>query len=179
MPSYFTQYWTNGQWDFSASPEWDFSASPEEWPFPLAARKVNKPRMPTIDHTAGNMFSKAGVKVGDVIFIVTVKMGKLLLGGKIVVGNLCGQREAERILQKSEDSWPIYQAKDHIIAAGRPDQFRPKNLVPDGIVARFLFEGPDGSKFLAFDEPGYLNQQTLRGVRRLTAASAKLLESRL
>lgn len=167
MPNYFTQYWTNSQWDFAAAPE---------WPFPTGATRRSKPRMPEIGHTAGNMFSKVGVRVGDVIFIVTVKKGKLLLGGKIVVGKICGQKEAEKVLKMDDDSWPhLYQAKDHIIAAGKPDRFRPKSRVPDKIVERLFFEGADGPMPLNFDEPGCLNQQTLRGVRRLTGASAKVL----
>ena len=177
MANYFTQYWTNVQWDFSASPEWDFSASPEEWPFPLARRKGNKPRMPTIYHTAGNMFSKAGVKVGDVIFIITVKKGNLILGGKVVVGRICGQREAEATLKVAPGT--IYEATEHIIAAGRPDRFRPDTEVPRQIVERLVFEGRDGPMTLKFKQPGILDQQTLRGVRRLTAASANLLESLL
>lgn len=168
MPSYFTHYWTNAQWDFS-----------EVGPMPFLRRPGDEPWMRMIDHTAGNLFSRVGVQPRDVVFIITVKKGKLLLGGKVIVGKMCGQGEAERILEKGEDSWPIYPAKDHIIPAGKPDRFRPTNRVPDKVVERLLFEGPDGPKPLAFDEPGYLNQQTLRGVRRLTRASGELLESLL
>jgi len=174
--NYFTQYWTNQQWDFQAtlgSPGWD-------WAFPVGKPESKKARMSTIDHTAGNLFSKAGVKVGDVIFIVTVKKGKLFVAGKVVVGRICGQKEAEKLLKQDDESWPgLYEAKDHIIAAGRPDRFRPENRVPDKITKELYFEGADGPMPLKFDEPGYLNQQTLRGVRRLTPASAKLLQSLL
>lgn len=170
MPNYFTQYWTNAQWDGSVTPQWRYwtnGGPPEGMEF----HKLEK-----LDHTAGELFNRVGVRPGDVIFVVTVKKGRLLLGGRIVVGKICGQREAEETLKAAGR---IYDATEHIIAADKPDRFRPDNEVPHSVVERLAFEGKDGRMTLKFKAPGILDQQTLRGVRRLTEASAKLLTDAL
>lgn len=108
------------------------------------------------------------------IFIVTVRKGKLYLGGKIIVGRVCGQREAEQALP-----YEPYEAEEHILAAGTPDRFRKDNVLPTAIVARLTFESKEGPTTLKFKSPGILDQQTLRGVRRLTEESGQRLEALL
>jgi len=168
MAGYFTQYWTNRQWGL------DQPVHQGAWPFPTGESDMPRSRDDdALAHTAGNLFTKAGVSVGDTIFIVTVTKGRLLLGGKIVVARICGQGEAVKALGCSPSD--IYEAREHIIGAAPIDVFVPDRKVPRKIVEGLWFEGPDGPKTLVFKEPGKLDQQTLRGVRRLTKGSADLL----
>jgi len=107
MPNYFTQYWTNRQWDWERLQKIGYIA----WPFPGAEspeqRKARKAaeKSNVLAHTAGNQFRSAGVRPGDRVFIVTVKRGLLHLGGKIVVDRICGQREAASSLDASRASY--------------------------------------------------------------------------
>ncbi|TCK16978.1 hypothetical protein DFR30_0198 [Thiogranum longum] len=153
---YFTQYWTNDQWK-------------------LETDHANR-GYTALDHTAGNQFRKAGVGIGDVIFVVTVKKGQLFLGGKIVVTKLCSQSEAENLFKTD---FGLYQANEHLIGSKNPDRFRPTLKVPVKIVEALYFESSDGPKPLKFKSQGVLDQQTLRGVRRLTPRSAEELSKLL
>ncbi len=179
MPNYFTQYWTNRQWDWDRLLRTGYFA----WPYPAAefaehreARKAAE-KSNFLAHTAGNLFRRAGVRPGDTVFIVTVKHGLLHLGGRIVVDRICGQREAAKVLGHKPGE--LYEAREHIIAKEPLDILRYDFVVPVKIVGSLQFEGPDGPKPLKFKAAGILDQQTLRNVRRLTGASAKLLESLL
>lgn len=150
MRRYFTQYWTNSQWKLETK-----------------VRDQNSP----LEHTAGNQFSKVSVSENDIIFIVTVKKGILYLGGKIVVGRLCSQRQVEEMFGSKR----VYQAKEHIISKGGLDTFRTNLTVPSNVVKYLYFEGPDGPKPPVFKSEGVLDQQTLRGVRLLTEKSGEEL----
>ena len=66
--NYFTHYWQNDTWDFN--------------------RKFSK-KGDLLKHIAGNLFTKRGVQVGDLIYVVTVKQGKLFVCGKLKVGRFC------------------------------------------------------------------------------------------
>jgi tRNA(Arg) A34 adenosine deaminase TadA len=68
----FTHYWKNSTWvQHQESADGD-----------------------TLEHTAGNMFIKRGVRVGDRIYVVTVLSGKLYLCGKMAVAKICDSYEA-------------------------------------------------------------------------------------
>jgi hypothetical protein len=49
-----------------------------------------------LDHSASNGFLKAGGAVGDAVFIVTVKDGKLLLAGELKVDEVLSLNQARR-----------------------------------------------------------------------------------
>lgn len=68
-------------------------------------------KLEKLDHTARELFNRAGVRPGDVIFIVTVKKGRLFLGGKTVVVRICGQREAEEV--RNPASGMLFDATEH------------------------------------------------------------------
>ncbi len=123
-----------------------------------------------LGHTAGNQFRPAGVQPGDRIFIITVVKGKLRLGGALDVERVVGQQEAEEIF--GEDVW---EASDHVLAK-KSTPFTPELVVPEDVVRRIRFSKGQAAKF---SSRGGLDQQTMRGVRELSAASAELLNARL
>lgn len=149
MTTYYTQYWSS------------------KW---LKAADMDGEIM---DHTAGDKFVKMGVAPGDFIYVVTVQRGHLYLLGRMQVGKICSQKEAERVLGTSN----LWEGKDHLIArsgTGSPTRF--DRQVPIRVVRRLQFESPSGgSKPLKFISNGVLDRQTLRGVRKLTASSAAML----
>ncbi|HJQ12916.1 MAG TPA: hypothetical protein VJ840_17935 [Gemmatimonadaceae bacterium] len=127
-----------------------------------------------LDHTAGNTFANAGVKKGDAVYVITVIKGNFFLVGRMIVSQIVhSDAEAARLL--GYDVWP---AEDHLIAGKNecsPMRFRRR--VPIEIVNQLRFESADRPKPLVFKSPGRLDQQTLRGVRKLTRSSAALLDS--
>lgn len=126
-----------------------------------------------LDHTAGDIFTSRGVRVGDNIYVVNIFRGELYLIGRFTVGELLfSDAEARRRL-----GYEPWSAKEHVIA--RPSTSTPTRLarvVPLEIAKRLEFHTNEGVKGLAFVDAALLDRQALRGVRRLTAPSAKLLE---
>lgn len=127
-----------------------------------------------LNHTAGNTFANAGVKKGDTVYVITVIKGDLFLVGRMTVSQIVhSDAEAERLL--GSDVW---SADDHLIATESectPMEFRRR--VPIETVQKLRFEAKEGPKPLTFKSPGGLDQQTLRGVRKLTRPSVGLLDS--
>lgn len=153
MARAYTQHWNQASWKNAAE---------------QSAGEVQ-------EHTAGSEFRKRGVKPGDTIFVVTNIDGKMYLAGRMRVAHIFDSKnEAAKYLQCDPSGlWP---APEHCVC-------RPKNgstlefdrLVPDKITQALLFDQSGKPKSLTFDSPGVLRQQTLRGVKRLTPASADLL----
>jgi hypothetical protein len=151
MPRYFTHYWKNSTWFYNQECETG----------------------QLLDHTAGDLFTKRGVGAGDIVYVVTVLSGKLYLGGKMAVLKICKEQEAAQYLGWKVDE--LWEAGDHLIAeSATPMRF--DLAVPHQTTVRLRF---NGSKALKFSAPGWLDSQTLRGVREIEEASALLLDELL
>lgn len=121
-------------------------------------------------HLAGNAFAVRGIASGDRVYVVSVKKGVLHLVGRMEVGLRVDFEYASAVLE--ETPWEV---DDHLLAR-TCTAMRFDRVVPAETAAALLFLGLDGEVAPKFDAPGVLNDQTLRGVRRLTAASADLLD---
>lgn len=153
MSRYFTHYWLNRTWEYNQKDTSDGDP---------------------LDHIAGNLFRQRGVRVGDIVYVVTVMKGSLYVCGKLMVGKICSSDEAAVILGR-EDLW---EADEHIVSsAATPMNFDLE--MPLKVTQRLRFISGDGIKPLNFKSPGYLDGQTLRGVRELEPASAAELDSLL
>jgi hypothetical protein len=62
-----------------------------------------------LEHSASNEFRARGVTPGDLVYVVTVRNGQLYVGASLVVGQLLGQRAAERALRGG--LWTHWQAR--------------------------------------------------------------------
>lgn len=152
MPSFFTHYWLNRTWERNRKRASDGDL---------------------LDHTAGNLFRERGVRAGDIVYVVSVINGKLHVCGKLVVEEIYEKDEAATILgYEPEDLW---DADEHIISAeATPMNFNLK--APLKITKQLRFISGKGTKPLKFKAPNYLDEQTLRGVRKLNPASAAELD---
>jgi hypothetical protein len=114
------------------------------------------------------------VAVGDYVYVVTVLSGRLFLLGRIEVGAILDQDQAEAIL--GGDLW---EADDHVVAkAGSENPHRFRRGVPMEVAKGLRFMGGEGPAHTPeLDSGGSLDRQTMRGVRELTASSAALLDS--
>lgn len=151
--SAFTHYWTNDTCDFALAGGWAGA------PF---------------DHTASNMFSARGLSVGDYVYAITVRDGELFLVGRMKVARIVhSDEEAEKLL-----GYEPWSAADHLIAdRSEYTVLRFDRSVPLDIVRQLRFESADGPKAALLRTESELDQQTLRGVRKLTASSVRLLDS--
>lgn len=123
-------------------------------------------------HTAGEDFKGHGILFGDQIYAVSVRRGILYLIGRLLVDKVCNQSAAEAAL-----NYEPWEASDHFLAARRaktPMRFSRKVSLRHAKLLRFPTK--TGLKLLKFESTGLLDRQTLRGVRRLDDASAKLLD---
>jgi hypothetical protein len=91
------------------------------------------------------------------------------------VGKIVSKAEAEKLM-----GYEVWDAPEHLVAkqgTGTPMRF--ERGVPPEITKELIFEGTKGYESLKFVSEGILDRQTLRGIRRVTEASAHLLESLL
>jgi hypothetical protein len=148
MTRYFTTYWKSGPW---------FGSSHQ-----------------VLNHAASNQFRDRGVGIGDVLYVMHYEARELFLGGRLIVGRLLSQGEAEAHF----DSADIWEARDHVLAQPGTEQvLNPGRQLSRELLRRLTFERPDGSiSGLKFDSDGAANQQTLRGVREASVDSATILD---
>jgi len=123
--------------------------------------------------SAGNNFTKRGIKPGDVAYIVTLIDGQLYLGGRMTIDSILGHEAAVEFF----DNENIYDAEEHLIGiegTGTPLHLY-RRLAP-ALTKQLLFKtkkGPRGAFFVTEDE---LDNQATRGVRELMPESAVLLD---
>jgi len=127
-----------------------------------------------LDHSACNQFVSRGVSHGDTLYVASSLHGKMVLVARFVVDDIVSQRTAERRLRHK-----LWTAAEHAMAIpGTGARPRIDRFVDDSIVASLRFIMADGSeKPPLIHADGRLDQQTLRSLRRLSPASAKLLDS--
>ncbi len=125
-------------------------------------------------HTAGHGFKKKGITTGDRIYIVTVSQGRLyLIGAFTVAGPPISYDEACQRLPYS-----LWEAPEHLIAQqGSETPQSYFRIIPLETSRRLRFYSSEGEKALKFISESAIDKQTLRGIRRLTTASARLLEA--
>ncbi len=129
----------------------------------------------TLEHTAGNMFRSHGVVAGDTVYVVTVRQGILFLIGKMQVAKICNQDEADKLLGTG-----LWEAEEHVIAVSGTGSLENLYRRVSGDVTKALrfYSSTTGSptplKYAKNNEK-LLDQQTLRGIRRLTPSSAMAL----
>jgi hypothetical protein len=154
-PRSFTHYWSNATWQQHAA-----SASAGELP----------------DHAASNLFRARGIQSGDQLYIVTLRHGALYLLTKLRIAAVCDVEEAADHLATAPEL--LWEAEDHVVAdAAAPADF--DRTVPLAVAQALRFVSSGETKPLKFQADDLIDQQTLRGVRELTAESAARLDALL
>lgn len=123
--------------------------------------------VPTLVHSGSDQLNR--VKIGDVVWIVTVRNGELFVAGRMKVGEHITQAEAKRRLGQN-----VWQAKYHIVAeAGTEEDLREISL--KDIADKLRFSSPTGKDRLVISK-NYVDGKQLQTIRKLTPESVKLLE---
>lgn len=150
-PRGFTHYWNRESWENPRS------------------------RGGNLKWLASSLWERAGVKPGDPIYPVTFRDGHMYLLGRMTVDRVVTRPAAIQLLGAND----IWEAP--LVAIGRPEGTTDLNYsrsLPLEIVRQLRFDSAGEARPLVFvgDE---LDQQTLRGVRRLTPESVDLLDEAL
>ena len=150
---FFTQYCPNEQW------------------FEEQQELESNPNARLFDYTASSLFLKRGVSVGDYLYLVTVISGRLYLAGKLEVSAIVSLAEATRRFEGER----LFQVSDHLFAR-RVTPLDYAMEVPLPITARLLFFKDRKLSTLKFSKPGWLDSQTLRGIREMPLETAEKLD---
>lgn len=128
-------------------------------------------------HAADNRFGSSKVAAGDRIYAVTVRKGLIYLTGRLIVGRIARSDEAaENILGYP----PPWSTSVHVVA--EPDADTPicfDRQVPIPVARQLSFDSATKSLKFVDEAASLIDRQTLRGIRRLSAASADLLDKLL
>lgn len=148
---YWTCHWQNRYWTRESNDEGE----------PLKA-------------SGSNLFKRRGVAAGDSLYVLSLRGGVLLFGGRMTVGDIVSREEAVRRTGNAN----LYGASEWVIAMDgsgtKLDLHR--ELAPE--VSRDLrfVSAAAKPKGLFFVTPAELDVQATRGVRGLTPESANLLD---
>jgi hypothetical protein len=145
----------------------------EDW-FREQEELERNPHARLFDYTASSLFIKRGVAVGDCLYLVTVISGRLHLAGKLEVGEIVSLAEASRRFAGER----LFQVSDHFFAR-RVTGLDYAREVPLTITARLLFYKSGRLSTLKFSKPGWLDSQTLRGIREMPRETAEKLDKLL
>lgn len=153
------------------------SAFTHYWERETLRRHDDSDRAP-LRHIAGNQFRRRGVQPGDAVYIVNVAGGRLRLISRILIDEVIGEAEARE--RFGDDLFP---ASEHCLRRnGKGEPVDLDRFVEEGIVRKLTFINARGRTVHPKFTPrgsGLLDSQTLRGVRRLTEESARLLDAQL
>lgn len=126
-----------------------------------------------LEHAASDQHERMGIQPGDALYIVYLEAKRLHLIGRLSVAEIIDRREAT--LRRGENLWEA-----EWWAVARPEVVDPivfDRRVSDEDVRKLRFEQATGKvSRLDVASDGAINGQRLQSIRRLTAASAALLD---
>jgi predicted HNH restriction endonuclease len=121
-----------------------------------------------LDHIAHDRLGK--VEAGDVVWIVTARGGDLLLAGRVQVGQVIDESEADSVF----DPFELFTARWHVtVADGTAEPMQLINLTDLSITLSLRFQS--SADRLRLDKRGRLNTLSLFNLRLLTDDSGALL----
>jgi hypothetical protein len=129
----------------------------------------NEERVPL--RTSAGSFAKRGISEGDAIYVVSLRAGQMLLGGRMLVDRIGTRAEAMGLRNRND----LYGTDEWVIAkegSGTPLHLH-RQLAPE-IAKQLRFES--GRPQLRFVNDRDLDGQTLRMPRELTRESASMLD---
>lgn len=150
---FFTQYCPNEQW------------------FEEQEELENNPQSQLFNYTASSLFRKRGVAAGDQLYLVTVFSGVLYVAGKMEIDEIVSFEEAALRLNTTK----LFKVSDHLFAR-RVTPLDYTRDIPVQITARLKFFRASKPAPLKFSQPGWLDSQTLRGIRQMPAETAAKLD---
>lgn len=129
---------------------------------------ANLARRRLLNHSAGEQFGR--VSRGDTVWIVTVRKGRLVLLGRIVVDRVTDQATAERIL----DDRDLWEATHHLIAQRGTEVELTETPIDDPAALRF--ESSSGRDRLTVVR-GRVDAKQLQTMRICTDECAEMLRA--
>jgi len=126
----------------------------------------------SIRYAASNQYSR--VRVGDTVWLVSVRSGQLRLIGRVAVGHETDRDGAARALG-TDQLWDA----DHYILPTPDSICRVAEIDIHHLAPELRFRSAGVSDRLALDEDGAVNGQQLQAMRVLAGDSPRLLAEAL
>jgi len=124
-------------------------------------------------HAASNNFERMKTQVGDVVYVVVNRDGRMMLVGRLTVDHVVNQHEAEFRL-----GMPLYERRAHVVSDAPDTLVDFDREVPEDI-ARALRSTRGASVAFASDDEYRLSPTALQPMIRLTPESARALDELL
>jgi hypothetical protein len=126
-----------------------------------------------LDHTAGELFRRRKIQQGDYLYVFCRHQGNVHLVGRMRVHSIMSQAEAAQYLNTTN----LWEASDHVVSIPSTGTIaRFDRVIPLDVLKRLRFQQKGVEKAAKFKK-ARLDPQTLRMVRELTPASAKILDN--
>jgi hypothetical protein len=126
----------------------------------------------SLNYAASNQYGR--VTVGDTVWLVSVRSGRLRLIGRIVVVQVTDRQGAERVLGSQQ----LWDADHYILPV--PNTIRPvEDIDIHHLAPELVFRSAGGNHQLVLDEDGAVNGQQLQAMRVLAGNSPQLLTDAL
>ena len=126
-------------------------------------------RDPVLDHASSSQFRF--IDSGDVLWLVTVRKGKLFLVGKLIVGDRTDSTSAVRVLGRD-----IAHSGRYVALAKPGTEEEMRDIPLDDIVNLIRFNSTTNDRFTI--SRGKINPQQMQMKRQLTDSSCHLINAK-
>jgi len=124
-----------------------------------------------LDQAASKQFCKRHVRIGDYVYAVNIRAGRMMVLGRMRVAKITPGKKDQ------DDFWDAYDQVNAEDGTATLLNFTRKVKPKTAKSLRFLTSsGEEHSLVFSKEDSKLLDSQTLRGVRRLTEESAELLD---
>lgn len=151
----------------------EVAVSKRAWTYLWTTAELRMQKAGKVHHAGSNRFEEKGVRAGDLLYIWVFTGGRLLLVGRMEIGTVGPYARIKHLLKAAPESSPF---SDHVVARAATEKHFDLE-VPLDTIKQLRFISPDGAisgpKLRADGRP---DPQTFRGVRKITAESAVLLD---
>lgn len=129
-----------------------------------------------LDHTASNLFRRRGVDRGDRVYVISFWDGTLKVLGRLDVGRVVDQAQAERICGQQ-----LWDAEDHVMAKPGSSTSLGLAVVQSSDLDKIEFLTANGNTVgVKYNRSGNVERQSFRSpVREITATTARLFDQTL
>ncbi len=129
----------------------------------------------SLDHIASNQFPDRTISVGDSVYVVNWKRGRLRIVGSLEVGEICGQARADAVMGRAR-----YRAKGHLLAAaGTSTAVFMNRWLSEAELRAVEFASTTGPVGPKINKHGEVDHQSFRSTREITPTTKQMFDSAL
>lgn len=128
-----------------------------------------------LDHIASDQFLDRSISVGDAVYVINWKRGRLRVVGSLQVGEVCDQARAEQVTGGAR-----YRANGHLLARpGTATVAHMNRWLSDADLRAVEFEGATGPVGPKINRRGDVDHQSFRSTREINSRTKKIFDDAL